>query len=258
MTGPPDSLVNALVERGLVSGLEWYEVVSSTNTVAAEAVERRVREIHAVVANEQIAGRGRLGRTWHAPPGTSLTCSLVLRPSVARNVLSLIPLLTGLVLVETVDAFHPGVDAALKWPNDLLVKGRKAGGILVEAGHSGAVIVGIGVNVDWRGVQRPPGLECAISLAEAMGWGVDRWDVLATLLTTFNARYRHWNLQPTGFLAEYGRRCATLGKMVRVSTVRGSEVTGHAAEIARDGALVVGLPYGRTIRVTAGDVEHVR
>ncbi len=246
------------MKRGLISALDWHERASSTNTLASIAAGRGVREIYIVAADEQVAGRGRLGRAWHAPPGTSLLCSLVLRPPVSGNVLSLIPLLTGLALVEAVDAFHPGLDAALKWPNDLLIHGRKAGGVLAEVGQSGAVIVGIGVNVDWRGVGRPPGVEHAISLAEAMGWGVDRWDLLATLLATFEARYRCWPLKPAGFLADYTRRCATLGKVVRVSTVRGSAVSGHAAEIARDGALVVGLPHGRTIRVTAGDVEHVR
>jgi BirA family biotin operon repressor/biotin-[acetyl-CoA-carboxylase] ligase len=258
MTGPPDLLIEALVTEGLISALEWHERASSTNALAAMAARRGVPEVHIVAADEQVAGRGRLGRVWHAPPGTSLLCSMVLRPPATGNVLSLIPLLTGLALVEAVDTFHPGVDAALKWPNDLLVLGRKAGGVLVEVEQGGAVIVGIGVNVDWRGVERPPGVEDAISLAEALGSTVDRWDLLARLLTAFQARYRHWHLKPAGFLAEYTRRCATLGRAVRVHTVRGSAICGDAAEIARDGALVVGLPYGRTVRVTAGDVEHVR
>ncbi|MGH8929426.1 MAG: biotin--[acetyl-CoA-carboxylase] ligase [Egibacteraceae bacterium] len=258
MAGPPDSLISALIDRGLVSGVEWHEIVTSTNEVAADAIARGVREIHAVVADEQIAGRGRLGRTWHAPSGTSLICSLVLRPMVSSDVLGLIPLLTGLALVEAVDAFHPGLDAALKWPNDLLLQGRKAGGVLVEAGQGGAVIVGIGVNVDWRAVDRPPGVSDATSLAEAMGWGADRWDVLATLITAFAARYRGWHLQPIGFLPDYTRRCATIGRPVRVTTLNGPAISGRAADIARDGALVISSPYGAITKITAGDVEHVR
>jgi BirA family biotin operon repressor/biotin-[acetyl-CoA-carboxylase] ligase len=251
-------LVDALVEQGLLSALEWHAVCSSTNAMAAKAAARGVREIYAVVAGEQTAGRGRLGRAWHAPPGTSLTCSLVLRPPAASAVLSLLPLLTGLALVEAVEILRPGTDAALKWPNDLLLEGRKAAGILVESACEGAVIIGIGVNVDWRGVERPPGRPDAISIAEATGCDVDRWDVLATLLGTFTARYRGWHLQPSGFLADYTQRCATLGRTVRVTTVRGSVVSGRADAIDHDGALVIGLPDSHTVRVTAGDVEHVR
>jgi BirA family biotin operon repressor/biotin-[acetyl-CoA-carboxylase] ligase len=258
MAGPPDTLVESLKARGLVSGLEWHDIVSSTNTVAADAAARGEPEVYAVLAEEQFAGRGRMGRTWIAPPATSLILSLMLRPRADVHVLGLLPLLTGLALVEAVDAFHPGLGASVKWPNDLLIQDRKAGGVLVESGPKESVIVGIGLNVDWRNVDRRSELSAATSLAEAMGWDVDRWDVLGTLLTAFEARYRTWHLQPAGFLPDYVRRCSTVGTSVRVKLVNGQVLTGHGANITRSGALVVGLPYGREQTVTAGDVEHVR
>ena len=258
MGGPPEDVVKSLVARGLVSGLEWHDIVMSTNIVAADAARRGEREVYVVLAEEQFAGRGRLGRTWHAPPGTSLICSLLLRPPVDPGLLGLLPLLTGLALVETVDAFHPALDATVKWPNDLLIGGRKAAGVLTETLDDGAVVVGIGLNVDWRGVDRPRELRGSTSLTEAMGWDLDRWDVLATMLTAFDARYRHWHLQPHGFLSDYVHRCSTIGSMIRVRLLTGEVISGRGADVTRTGALVIGLPYGRERTVTAGDVEHVR
>ncbi|MGH8895718.1 MAG: biotin--[acetyl-CoA-carboxylase] ligase [Egibacteraceae bacterium] len=258
MAGPPEELVRALVEGGLLAGLEWHETAGSTNTLAAEAAARGVGEVHAVLADQQTAGRGRQGRGWQAPPGTSLLCSLVVRPLVPASVLGLLPLLTGLALAEAADVASPGLEVTLKWPNDLLVGGRKAAGVLVESGPGGAVIVGVGINVDWRGVDRPPELAAATSLAEAAGGPVDRWDVLAALVKSFVARYRAWPTQLTGFLDAYRERCATIGSPVRVSLVSGEVVSGRAVDVTCGGTLLLGLPDSATRAVTAGDVEHVR
>jgi BirA family transcriptional regulator, biotin operon repressor / biotin---[acetyl-CoA-carboxylase] ligase len=258
MAGPPEELVRTLVERGLLSGLEWHETAGSTNTLAAETAACGVEEIHAVLADQQTAGRGRQGRRWQAPPGTSLLCSLVVRPAVPPSMLGLLPLLTGLALAEAVDEASPDLQVALKWPNDLLVGGRKGAGVLVETGPAGAVIVGIGVNVDWRGVDRSPEVAAATSLAEAAGGPVDRWAVLAALARSFATRYRVWLREPAGFLDEYRKRCATIGAPVRVSLISGETVTGRAADVTGDGTLLLGLPDGTARPVTAGDVEHVR
>lgn len=241
-----------------MSGLEWHETAGSTNTLAAEAAARGVAEIYAVLADQQTAGRGRQGRGWQAPPGTSLLCSLVVRPSVPTSVLGLLPLLTGLALAEAVDALIADVEVALKWPNDLLVGGRKAAGVLVESAPAGAVVVGIGVNVDWRGVDRPPELAAATSLAEAAGGPVDRWDVLAALARSFATRYQAWLTKPAGFLGAYRQRCTTLGAAVRISLVGGEVRTGRAIDVTRAGTLLLGLTDGGTREVTAGDVEHIR
>ncbi|MGH8904736.1 MAG: biotin--[acetyl-CoA-carboxylase] ligase [Egibacteraceae bacterium] len=258
MAGPGEGLVRELVERGSLSGLEWHETAGSTNTLAAEAATRGVGEVYAVLADCQTAGRGRQGRSWQAPPGTSLLCSLVVRPLVPTSVLGLLPLLTGLALAEVVETICPGLDVALKWPNDLLVGGRKAAGVLLESGPANAVIVGVGVDVDWRVVDRPPELAAATSLAEAAGGPVDRWEVLAALVRSFGHRYRTWPLQPEGFLDSYRQRCATLGTLVRVSLVTGEVCSGHAVDVTRAGTLVLDLDGEATKEVTAGDVEHVR
>lgn len=257
MTEPPPALVRTLVEGpSLVAGVEWHERVGSTQRRAMAAAGEGAPEIHVVLTDVQAAGRGRRGRTWHAPPGTSLLASLVLRPVAPTGALPLLPLLAGLALAEVAERYCPRV--ALKWPNDLLLDGRKGAGLLAETAPNGAVILGLGVNVDWRGVARPTGLEDAASLAEAGGSGVDRWRVLAAFAGLFGRRYLDWQDHPTGFLADYRRRCATIGGRVRVSWATGEPTEGIAEAVADDGLLEVRDAAGRLHRLSAGEVEHVR
>lgn len=253
--GPPDALVRTLVEGpSLVSGVEWHAQASSTQALAAQAAARGVPEMHVVLADTQSAGRGRLGRTWHAPPASSLLASLVLRPAVDARVLPLLPLLAGLALAEVAERYCPAV--ALKWPNDLLLGGRKAAGILAER-DGGTVLLGAGVNVDWRGLARPDGLPDVTSLAEEAGSDVDRWRVLAALLGVFGRRYLDWQSEPAGFLDAYRARCDTLGRPVRVTRAGGPVLEGLAVCVGDEGTLQIRADGG-TLSVSAGDVEHVR
>lgn len=237
--------------------MEWHAQVRSTNELAAAAAERGVPEIHAVLADVQTAGRGRRGRCWTAPPGSSLLMSLVVRPRADLAARGLLPLVTGLALVDALTALCPTLDVGLKWPNDLLVRERKAAGVLVEALPGGAVVVGCGVNVDWRGVDRGEALAAATSLAEA-GCAVQRWDLLAALVPAFAGRYREWGRDPRGFLPEYRRRCRTLGLRVRVTDAGSGPLEGTALDVDQDGALLLADDAGNATRLVAGDVEGVR
>jgi len=256
---PPQTLVRALVDGpSLVSAVDWHDVAGSTNALAAAAAAGGGAEGHLVLADVQTAGRGRRGRAWSAPPGTSLLLSLVTRPRVAAADLPLLTLLTGLALAEAA-----GAGTALKWPNDLLAGGRKVAGILVEAAvpvpaaaGRAAAVVGVGVNVDWRGVDRPPALAGATSLAE-VGGTADRWELLDAFVASFGARYRAWQDDPRAFLPAYRERSATIGARVRVG-LRGDQVVGTATAVADDGALELRTDAGDPVRLLAGDVEHVR
>jgi BirA family transcriptional regulator, biotin operon repressor / biotin---[acetyl-CoA-carboxylase] ligase len=230
-------------------GLEWHEEIDSTNARAAELAAGGAAEGTAVAADVQTAGRGRHGRGWEAPPGTSLMVSVVLRPSAPSVVWPLLPLLAGVALVDAAAPLCSGVDLALKWPNDLLANDRKAAGILSEA-VSGGVVLGIGVNVDWRGHDLPAG---ATSLAHEAGSGVDRWRLLGALAEGFAARYRDWQADPAGFLDDYRARCATLGRGVRVQLADEGWLEGDAQAIDDAGRLVVA---GRAL--SAGAVTHAR
>ena len=259
---PPEGLIRSLLNGpSLVRGFEWHDAVDSTNTLAIAAAEAGAPEIHVIAADEQRAGRGRLGRGWQAPPGTSLMCSWLLRPPLGLRQ-GLIPLMVGVALAQTASAHVPDADVALKWPNDLLIAARgsgerKAAGVLVEAPTPGVVIVGTGVNVDWREVERPADLTAATSLSEAADRLVDRWRFFAGLVGVLTRRYVQLWSDPDGLLADYRARCVTLGRDVRVERIRGATIEGRAVDIDETGALVVASATESTV-VHAGDVHHVR
>jgi BirA family biotin operon repressor/biotin-[acetyl-CoA-carboxylase] ligase len=256
--GPPTALTRSLVDGpSVLSGLEWHESVSSTNALAAAAADRGVPEVHAVLADVQTAGRGRRGRRWEAPAGTSLLLSLVLRPRAAPDRRGLLPLVAGLATAEAVAPFCPGATTTVKWPNDVLVAGCKVAGVLGQAAGAAGVL-GIGHNLDWRAVARPDALAGATSLAEEAGRPVDRWRVLAALVGVFGNRYSGWAEEPGAVLDAYRARCATIGAPVRVGRTGRAPLEGTATGVSADGTLTVRTAAGAAITVSAGDVEHVR
>ncbi len=187
----PDSLAPEAVVPRLRGrfGLEYRYVESTPSTqllLAPDAVEGAV-----VVAGEQTAGRGRLGRSWVAPAGTSLLCSVQLRPKVPPDRL---PELTGVIAhacaeaIEAVTRLKP----ELKFPNDILVEGRKVAGILAEA-REGRVVAGIGVNVNIAEADLPSELETpATSLLVETGREIERVELLVELLARLERRYDAW------------------------------------------------------------------
>jgi BirA family biotin operon repressor/biotin-[acetyl-CoA-carboxylase] ligase len=238
-----------------------FEQIDSTNTSLRAQARKGAPEGLVVVADHQTAGRGRLERRWESPPGANLLTSVLLRPACDVDDLHLC---TTAVALAAADACREvaGVEAAFKWPNDLLVGESKLAGILAEVEFAGgpppAVVVGVGINVSWPG---PPGTggTCLEDLgAGDHGHRVDREVLLGHLLEALAPR-RELLDDPEGrrILAdEVRRRCTTLGQQVRVSLPT-EEITGVAAGIDEVGRLVVNTDSGpRT--VTAGDVVHLR
>jgi BirA family biotin operon repressor/biotin-[acetyl-CoA-carboxylase] ligase len=211
-----------------------------------------------LVAEHQTAGRGRLDRTWTSPPRSGLTFSVLVRPGTPRTTWGWLPLLAGVALCDAVAA--AGVDAVLKWPNDLLLgtEQRKAAGILGQVAGEAAVI-GIGLNVSTTAGELP--VPAAASLATE-GSEVERSALLATILFQLGYQYLRWrdargNAEASGLATDYHERCATLGQNVTVTTADGAVLRGLATGIDRDGRLRV-TADGREHVVAAGDVEHVR
>jgi BirA family biotin operon repressor/biotin-[acetyl-CoA-carboxylase] ligase len=189
------------------------------------------------VADHQTAGRGRLGRTWEAPAGANLLCSVLLRPPVVSNLVVACVALAGRDAAQAVAR----VDAGLKWPNDLLVDGAKLAGVLAEA-EAGAVVVGIGMNVGWA----PPG-------AARLGAGTSRDAVLDAFLDALDRWYAAGD---AAVASAYRVACVTLGQPVRVE-LADETFDGTAADIDDDGHLLVEV--GMCLRtVAAGDVIHLR
>jgi BirA family biotin operon repressor/biotin-[acetyl-CoA-carboxylase] ligase len=249
----PERIAAALTTHIFGHTIETYTVVASTNDLARAAAERGTAEGLLVVADEQEAGRGRRGRSWAAPPGSAILASLLLRPQTPLTEAFAPTMLLALAIMRTVQAL--GVPAGLKWPNDVLVAGRKLAGILAEgttrAGFLDFVVMGFGVNVDFDPVAFGLG-DRATSLRQELGAAPDRAAVLARILLEAEKRYRAW--QAGGYAAlwaEWQAALVTLGTMVRIEIGTGEIVSGPAIRVEYDGALIVATGMGER-RVVAG------
>ncbi|MFD9095430.1 biotin--[acetyl-CoA-carboxylase] ligase [Streptomyces collinus] len=253
-------------EGGLWSGVELVQRTGSTNSdLVAKAVAGTVGEGAVLVAEEQTAGRGRLDRQWTAPARSGLFFSVLLRPvevPVARW--GWLPLLTG-VAVATGLSRAAGVDTALKWPNDLLVKvggeERKAGGILAERAGDGGVVVGVGLNVSLRASELP--VPTAGSLALAGAVTTDRDPLLRAVLRSLEEWYGRWrdaggDPARSGLQETYAAGCATLGRAVRAELPGERSIVGEAVAVDGDGRLVIATAEGVQEPVGAGDIVHLR
>lgn len=268
-------LAQALVQPdGLWTDVRVVAETGSTNADVIRAAEDGAGEGLVLIAESQVAGRGRLGRTWLTPPGTALTMSVLVRPqSIPATRLGWLPLLAGVAVVDACGSVTDAVEAALKWPNDLLVRPAgvsgdawgKCGGILAEAAGPEAIAIGIGINVHQRRDELPaptdPMAFPATSLALA-GAACDRESLALAVLRCLAEWYRRWreaagDPERSGLATAYRIRCRTLGQAVTVTLPAGGGLRGTAVDVDPDGCLVVRTANGEH-RLAAGDVHHVR
>jgi BirA family biotin operon repressor/biotin-[acetyl-CoA-carboxylase] ligase len=263
-------LDRAALRRALVRpGGLWrdLEVVESTGSTNADLLARALAgepEGAVLAAEEQRAGRGRMGRAWTSPPRAALTFSVLLKPAVPPARRGWLPLLAG-VAVATAVTQVTGVRTALKWPNDLLTADSKLAGILAEAAGD-AVVVGIGLNVSTEPAEFPPirpGALPATSLRAAGATALDRASLLLAILGELEHWYRAWQRvggdpDRSGLRAEYTRLSATIGRTVRAELPGGQALSGPAAGVDSDGRLLVRVSSGSEVAVSAGDVVHLR
>jgi BirA family biotin operon repressor/biotin-[acetyl-CoA-carboxylase] ligase len=246
----------ALATRWIGHELIARAAADSTNDIAWDALAAGAPDGTTVIADAQTRGRGREGRVWHTAPGLGLAMSVLLRPGCERHALTVLPLAAGLALARALDTL--GARPELKWPNDVLLSGRKVSGILSESrrGPDGddAVVVGCGVNVLQSRDDFPPGVrDLATSLA-LEGVTTDRETVAARLLNALEPLWTELDEAGTEAIVEAWRARATFwGRPLTVRTPAG-EVTGTALGLAEDGALLLESKGGGTIRIVAGDV----
>jgi BirA family biotin operon repressor/biotin-[acetyl-CoA-carboxylase] ligase len=241
------------------SGIQIIDATESTNAdLIGDAPTRHAGTV--LVAEYQRTGRGRLDRRWASPPRAGLTFSVLLRPSAPTPLWGWLPLLAGVAVQDAV-AELTGLDAVLKWPNDLLLGAgrRKAAGILVQV-TGDAVVVGIGLNVSTTAAELP--VDSATSLAIESGAPPDRTELLVAILAALGRGYADWDAasgdaEATGLAADYRAKCATIGRDVVVSGTDGGSYEGRATGIDADGRLVL-TSDGRQRLVAAGDVRHLR
>ncbi|MFD2355634.1 biotin--[acetyl-CoA-carboxylase] ligase [Nonomuraea ferruginea] len=253
------ALNRALVRPGsLWTGIRVADSTGSTNADLAKAARDGAPEGAVLAAEEQVAGRGRLGRPWTAPAYVGLTFSVLLRPEAPVTAYGWLPLLFGVAAASAVRRLAE-VDVRLKWPNDLLIGERKLAGVLAER-VEGGVVIGIGLNVLLSEDELP--VATATSLAVEKAACVDRDPLLRAVLREVETHYREWDeaggdADACGLRAAYLARSATVGRDVRVELPGGSVLTGRATGVDRSGHLQVSAE-DRAYALSAGDVVHVR
>jgi BirA family biotin operon repressor/biotin-[acetyl-CoA-carboxylase] ligase len=224
-----------------------------------------------VLTLDQRAGRGRLGRTWSAPPGRTLAASVLLRPRrpggapLPYDALGWLPLLAGAAMTTAVNGVLPAQDARLKWPNDVLIGGRKVSGLLTELSPGGAVVVGSGVNLFLTEEELPTATATSLTLAGATLSGDELVDAVLSAYLSGLRELAGRLLEAGGDAVASGGHdavtalCDTLGQSVRVELPGGDALDGTAVGIDPTGRLQVRLPgSGALVAVAAGDVVHLR
>ncbi len=264
LIGTPDRLYSWEIARHLKTAalgraIEYRPSVDSTNDLAKSLAKEGALEGLVVVAEEQVAGKGRRGRSWSSPFGEGVWSSTILRPAFSPYDAPKMALVAALATARAIDECTT-LEASVKWPNDVLVSGRKVCGILVEMDAEidqvRYLVVGVGINANVRETAIPKeARESATSLKAELGKPVNRSRLLAALLNHLEPLYLR--MQREGFgdiLGELRERTHTLGRPVRVIESDGAW-DGFARDIARDGALLVETADGDVRSVYAAEVS---
>jgi BirA family biotin operon repressor/biotin-[acetyl-CoA-carboxylase] ligase len=254
------ALVEALASRGgpRLPAVEWHDELVSTSDRLKDLARSAAPEWTAILADRQTGGRGREGRTWQSPAG-GLYLSVLLRPS--GECARLVPLTAGVAVAEAVDSF--GITGELKWPNDVLVSGRKLAGILAEASSAGAavewVVLGIGVNVALEPERLPEGLRASVTSLHAEGAkAAGTVAVAAAVLARLAVWYDALREAPSRVVAEWRTRAVPWwGTRVEVRS-GASVLRGRLVAVDDDGALVIEQDGGDRRRLVSGEVSRLR
>ena len=234
--------------------VRWFASLDSTNRYLVDEAAAGAAPGLVVVADEQSAGRGRLGRTWVAPPGASLLVSALLDRRAPAEERHLALVAAALAAIDAVDE-HCGFRPRLKWPNDLVVGDRKLAGLLAEAATD-AIVVGMGLNVEWDSF--PSELEETATACNREGRPAPRTDLLGAWLRGLDRRLRALaDGGPATLHSDQLAASATLGRRVRVERAR-DVLEGEAVALTELGHLVVRTGDGVSHTVIAGDVVHLR
>lgn len=224
--------------------------VESTNDEVQSLARAGANDGLVVLANRQTAGRGRRGTAWFSPTGESLAFSILVRPSEPKALWPRLALAAGLAVAEAIERF--GVQAGIKWPNDVWIGGRKVAGILVEAGPDFAV-VGIGLNVNTTGF--PVGVaDIATSLQIETGIPLPREDVLAAIIGKFAIRRGQIGDDFADLIQALAARCVLTGKRISLTTA-GGQLTGSMEGISPAGELLLRTATGRERLIQADEVR---
>ncbi|OLO18380.1 biotin--[acetyl-CoA-carboxylase] ligase [Bacillus licheniformis] len=223
--------------------IHFQDVVSSTQKIAHELANNGAPEGTIIVADKQTEGRGRMARAWHSPEGNGIWMSIILRPEIPVQKTPQLTLLAAVAIVQAIEE-QTGIAAEIKWPNDILINGKKVVGILTElqaeADQVHSVIVGTGINVNQLAADFPEELqETATSLRLASGEKIDRAALVQTIMSTFEKRYEDYlayGFEPIKLLWE--SYALTLNRELTARTLNGT-FHGKALGIDEEGVLIL-------------------
>lgn len=264
LVGTPDILIPAKIKAELKTGIigkeiHYFKEIKSTNTTARE-MAHSVEEGAVVIAEAQSCGKGRIGRKWLSPEG-GIWLSIILKPKIQPSHAARITLLAGLAVAKTMQDY--GLEARIKWPNDVLIKGKKVCGILTEMeaeiDRIDYCVVGIGIDANVDTELFPDEIkDTSTSLENELGHTVNRSEFVCKLLETFENEYLL--LQGNGFssiLDGWRNNSATIGKEVKITT-SSRAIYGKAISVDEEGSLILKTLDGRLEKIIAGTCEHLK
>ena len=259
----PDRLSISEIKRAIKTKVIGNEIlifneVSSTNDLAMEMGSKDGEDGLVIIAESQLHGKGRLGRTWISPKGVNLYASILLRPDFSPLQASALTMMASVAAAKAISE-TTGLHAEIKWPNDILIDQKKVSGILTEMNAEeekiNYVVIGIGININMKKEDFPENLRMpATSLMESLGKKVERTKVLCFLLESLDSTYedlRNRGIMP--LIKKWRSLCGTINKRIKV-TLPGEIISGVAEDITQEGGLVVRIGEKSTKTIYAGDV----
>jgi len=250
----PERIRRSLQAKLVGRELHYFQEVESTNQVAGSLAES-CPDGTVVLAEVQSRGRGRLARSWASPPG-GIWMSIVLKPALPLAQVCRVNMAVSLAVTRALSRLYR-LEGRIKWPNDILIEGRKVSGVLMEVraelDRLDYVIAGVGLNVNLDPARFPAGWN-ATSISDQLGHNVDRTDLVAEILCRLEEAYL--NLESREILEEWRALSATTGRIVRISSTEG-DLEGEAVGLGEDGSLCIKTERGLQ-RVLAGDCLHLR
>ncbi|HEX3038536.1 MAG TPA: biotin--[acetyl-CoA-carboxylase] ligase [Oscillospiraceae bacterium] len=259
------SVPDALTEQEILNGLKTsvigktvyaYETIDSTNNEAKRQAQAGAPHGSIFVAEHQTDGKGRLGRTWSSPEGAGIAVTILLRPDASPLSITNITLLTGLAICNAIRAYT-GCDAKIKWPNDIVIGGKKVCGILTEMAAEidriEYVVVGSGINVNNASFPEELSIK-ATSLFIESNHEISRVKLLQAILQKFERLLLEYNTQDdAAMLADYKKSCVNLGKKISI-TRNQKQICGTATDITPTGELLMICDDGTKLEINSGEV----
>ena len=263
LAGVPDTIAEEEVASRLQTErmgrqIRYFSRIDSTNQYAKRIAEEGAPDGTLIIADEQTAGKGRSGRTWVTPPAEAIAFTLLLRPKLSPDRISMVTLVMGLAVTNAVNSLYD-VSAGIKWPNDVVIKGRKLCGILTEMSAEvrqvNYIVIGVGINANLTSFPEEI-REIATSLKLELGRDINRAELIARVMTEFERLYAEFEAQGDlgAVMQEYNELCLNAGSKVRVLDPNG-EYTGTSRGINSMGELLVETEDGKMQEVYAGEVS---